>query len=83
MDAMGLPLFHECPNSSGVNFTNMFTASLYTHRFKQHKKTVKTSVSFLGSARSKAAHKTLVKLTTGTDAIKKFTPSFGIPYLGV
>jgi hypothetical protein len=37
----------------------------------------------LGSFRTKASPKMLMKLTTGADAIKKFTPSLGIPYLGV
>jgi len=32
---------------------------------------------------AKFASKMLMKLTPGADAIKKFTPSLGIPYLGV
>jgi len=31
----------------------------------------------------KGTRKMLMKLTQGADAIKKFTPSLGIPYLGV
>jgi len=33
--------------------------------------------------KERAARKMLVKLTPGADAINKFTPSLGIPYLGV
>jgi len=39
--------------------------------------------ALLGSARLKAASNRLMKLTPWADAIKKFTPSLGIPYLRV
>jgi hypothetical protein len=68
-----------------VNFINLLQAA-FTHADpKSAKKTVKLSVFFtlLGSASAKATHRSLMKLTPGADAIKKFTPSFGIPNLGV
>jgi len=52
----------------------------------KEQKRLTTSLSFfvlLGSVRVKAAHRMLVKLTPGADAVKKLTPSLGIPYLGV
>ena len=52
---------------SGVNFTNVLPAALTRADPKSAKKTVKLSsfIALLGSARVKAACRTLVKLTPG------------------
>jgi len=53
---------------SGVNFINAFTKSFYERANpKSAKKTVKLTVFFalLGLSHSKAAHRTLMKLTPG------------------
>jgi len=59
--------------------------SFYTRRSQKCKKTDGLIVFFalLGSVNVKASHKMLMKSTPGADAIKKFTPNLGIPYLGV
>ena len=65
----------------GVNFTNILHAAFTYADLKSTKNTVKLTVFYalLGSACVKAARKMLVKLTPGANAIKKFTPSLGIP----
>ncbi len=67
----------------GVNF--IFMLSFYSRRSRKHKKTDDLAVFFtlLDSESVKAVHRTLMKLTPGADAMKKFTPSLGIPDLGV
>jgi len=47
---------------TGVDFTDMFTCSFYARRSSKCKYTVKPFL-LLGSARTKAAHKMLMKLT--------------------
>jgi len=56
---------HKRTETSGVNFTNMFTHSFWACRSKKHKKTDNLTVFFtlLGSKCIKAARRTLMKLT--------------------
>jgi len=51
--------------SLGVNFTNVFMRSFYTHRFQMHKMTDDLTVFFtlLGSGLIKIVRKTFMKLT--------------------
>jgi len=65
--------------TDGVDFTNVLQAA-FMH---VDPKSLNVFFALLWSVPIKALHKMLVKSTPGADAIKKFTPSLGIPYLGV
>jgi len=53
--------------TQGVDFTNIFTPSFWTHGAQKRKKTndLTAFLTLLGSARVKAVHRTLMKLSQG------------------
>jgi len=68
-------------STPGVNFTNMFTHSFYAHRSQERKKTDNLTIFFftlLGSARTKAAHIMLMKLTPGVKFTNVFRAAFSM-----
>jgi len=62
---------------AGVNFINVLRAAFTGADLKSVKKTVKLSVFFAlsGSARSKAAHRSLMKLTPDREGVEEHVTS--------